>query len=634
MSLESKVISLIFAVFTVYGALDYTVQRLFILPSFQALEREEALKDMDRAVQAIEREAQHLTVSATDWATWDDTYQYVQDRNDTYRETNLNPEALKSLKVNLLYIFNAVREPVWGMAYDLQAGEAIALAEFPTTALPEGHPLIALPETGSETAGLLLTERGPLVIAAKPVITSAGEGPVRGSVVLGRFLDAEAIAQQARVQLTLSVLDGRTLGSEEAVVVAALGSGDGSIIRESERVDRVYRLLPDLFGQRVLLLRVDVPKAISARGQEATRYALLSLFVAGLVILFVLVAGLRYLVLAPIRRLTRHMVDVGQRGDLAARLSLNRRDELGVLAREFDQMVERLARARQALVEQSHQSGIAEMASGVLHNIGNAVTPLKVRVANLESALREAPAAELPMALTELADPKTPPERRGDLERFVDLAGREIAAVLEAATGQLSGVARQVEHVQKILSAQERFSRAARLLEPVPVGELARESVDLLGDELRREFQVELDASLTAAGAVLGSRVALQQILVNLLKNAAEAIRERSPPPGTGRIVVDARTEFSEGRERVHLRITDNGAGIPPENAPRLFERGFSTKSRSSSGLGLHWCAVTAMALDGKLYAESAGAGQGACLHLLLPQAESQPGPFATATES
>jgi sensor domain CHASE-containing protein len=633
MSLQSKVIGLILAVFMGYGAFDYAVQRLFILPSFQALEREEALKDMDRAMQTIEREAQHLMVSTADWATWDETYHYVQDRNDTYREANLNAEALKSLKVNLLYIYNAVREPVWGMIYDVQAHEVISLAAFPTTALPEDHPLVSLPETRSRAQGLLLTERGPLLVAAKPVITSAAAGPVRGAVVLGQFLDAAAIAQQARVQLTVSILKKAGLQPEEAAIAAELGSGDRSILREDENIARVYRILPDLFGQPALLLRVDVPKAISARGQGAVRYALLSLLGAGLVILFVLVASLRYLVLGPIRRLTGHAVAIGQRGDLTARLSLNRRDELGVLAREFDQMVERLAAARKALVEQSHQSGIAEMASGVLHNIGNAVTPLKVRVANLESALREAPTAELHRALTELADPNTPPDRRGDLEQFVDLAGREIAAVLETTAGQLAGVAYQVEHVQKILSGQERFSRAARVLEPVPVAELARESVDLLGDDLRREFQVELDASLTAASAVLGSRVALQQILVNLLKNAAEAIRERSPPPGTGRIAVDARTESTEGGARVHLRVTDNGVGIPPETMSRLFERGFSTKSRPSSGLGLHWCAVTAAALGGQLQAESAGRGQGACLHLRLPQAGLQPAPRAAATE-
>ena len=339
------------------------------------------------------------------------------------------------------------------------------------------------------------------------------------------------------------------------------------------------------------------------------------------------------MVLTPTRRLTEHAVTVGQRGDLSARLNLNRRDEFGVLAQEFDQMVERLATARKALIDQSYQSGIAEMASGVLHNIGNAITPLKVRVANLESAIREAPTVELPMALTEWADLETPPDRRNDLEQFIDLAGREIATVLDTAAGQLAEIARQIEHVQNILSDQERFSRAARVLEPMPVADLMHESVALLGDDWSREFQLELDARLTTVGAMWGSRVAVQQILINLLKNAAEAIQEHSAPPGTGRITVDADIEFSAGRSMVHLRIADNGIGIAPEHALRLFERGFSTKARSSSGLGLHWCAVTAAAMNGQLHAESAGVGQGACLHLLLPHAESAFELLAMATE-
>jgi two-component system NtrC family sensor kinase len=83
----------------------------------------------------------------------------------------------------------------------------------------------------------------------------------------------------------------------------------------------------------------------------------------------------------------------------------------------------------------------------------------------------------------------------------------------------------------------------------------------------------------------------------------------------------------------VHLRVVDNGIGIGPEHLPRIFERGFSTKSRPSSGLGLHWCAVTVTAMGGRLYAESPGVGQGACLHLLLPQAGSQGAPLAAGAK-
>lgn len=629
MSLQSKIIHLIFLVFLAYGVLSYEVQRRFILPSFLELEREEAVKNMDRAVQTIERETQHLAISATDWAFWDDTYQFVQDHNEAYHAANLNTPTLEGLKVNLFYLFDGARQPIWGLTYDLENEEEIALPGLVERLA--ASPLTGLTEPGAEVRGLLSTVRGPLLIAARPVLTSNREGPVRGAMLLGRFLNAAAIAEQVRLQFQATVLGDAPLAPEQAAIVAELGDRGEILIRADAEVDHVYRILPDLFGQPALLLRLETPKAISARGQTAIRFALLSLLGAGLAILALLMLGLRRMVLAPLQQLTEHAVAVGRSGNLTARLTLDRRDELGMLAREFDQMVERLAEARKALIDRSYQSGVAEMASGVLHNIGNAVTPLKVRVANLESGLREAPAAELQMALAELADPTTQADRRDDLEQFVNLAGREIAAALDKAREQLAGIARQIEHVQRVLNDQERFSRAARVLEPVPVAELVHESVDLLGDYWRREFQVELNPSLTAVGAVLGSRVALQQILVNLLKNAVEALREQAPPPGTGRVVVDASPEFNDGCAMVRLCITDNGIGIPPEHLPRIFARGFTTKSRLSSGLGLHWCAVTATTLGGGIQAESAGVGQGARLILRLPQARSQSEPPSVA---
>jgi len=215
---------------------------------------------------------------------------------------------------------------------------------------------------------------------------------------------------------------------------------------------------------------------------------------------------------------------------------------------------------------------------------------------------------------------RTPAARRADLRQFVDLAVREFASLVGATVENVVGIAQQVDHVQRILSDQESVSRAARVLQPVDVARLVSESVNLLGSDLQPAIQIKLDPSLQAAGQVLGARVALQQILINLLKNAAESIRSCSPAPSVGMIVLTATTESRDGRNMVCLCVTDNGAGIAPENQPRLFERGFSTKSRASSGQGLHWCAVTTAALNGHMEIDSAGVGHGATVSLWLPQ--------------
>jgi signal transduction histidine kinase len=342
-------------------------------------------------------------------------------------------------------------------------------------------------------------------------------------------------------------------------------------------------------------------------------------------------ASIRRTVLEPLDQLTQHALAVGERADLTARLDMRRDDELGTLAREFDGMVGRLAEARRELLEQSYRSGIAETASGVLHNIGNAITPLKVNVAHLLEKFRAAPAQDLEQALAELGQPGTPPERRALLGQFVDLAGRELAATVRAAPEDLRGISRQVEHVQQIVADQERFSRAARVLEPLSLAELLEDSVAVLGTDLRRDLAVKIDPGVAALGRVCASRAALQQVVVNLIVNAAEAVRASGREAGTGVLAVTGAVEEVEGNPCVHLRFSDNGAGIPAENVTRVFDRGFTTKNRKSSGLGLHWSSVTVGSMGGRLLAESEGAGRGACLHLLLPLARSDSAAAAAA---
>jgi sensor domain CHASE-containing protein len=161
MSLSVKVISLILFSFLVYGILDYGVQRMFILPNFISLEQEESLKNMDRAVQTIQRETENLGSSATDWSTWDDTYQFAQDRNDAYRESNLNEQALNSLKVNILYILDADQQKIWGMAYDLDSQQEITIS-----GLTEQLGNIHLTDPEAKVEGVLVTGHGPILISA------------------------------------------------------------------------------------------------------------------------------------------------------------------------------------------------------------------------------------------------------------------------------------------------------------------------------------------------------------------------------------------------------------------------------------------------------------------------------------
>ena len=624
MSLKKKIIILLVGLFSLYALIEFAVQRFVLLPAFVQLEEKSATSNTQRAVQALERDIELLVPSATDWGTWDDTYEFITDGNEAYREANLNVLALESLKANLVAFYTPEGRRVWGMGYDHDNERELALGALSADRLTVSHPLLA-PHGEETVAGLLRTEAGVFLVASRPILTSEGKGPSRGRVVMGRLMNKEATERfgtQAQVELQVELLpasEGAKLPAEEKTA---------SLVRHSPvqlRVDGGSTLgsteVADLTGAPLLRFHVDTPRVIIAQGRTTLRYAALSLAAAGALVLLTLLVFLRQTVFSPIATLTSHARAIGSRGNLDARLEMHRTDEIGMLAREFDIMVERLAATRQQLIEQSYQSGIAEMARGALHNIGNAITPIGVKLINLRRELKQAPLAEMAMAGAELADPTTPAERRTDLARFAELAGAELASLVERTTDELETIRAQVDHVQMILADQRRFAKAQRTIEPLVLHRLITETAELLPEELLARMRIEIDESVASLGRVAATRVALQQVISNLLINAAEAIAAGGQDREPGLLRITADPADPNQPQLAHVRFTDNGQGIPAEALPRLFERGFTSKARGS-GIGLHWCANTMAAMGGRTFATSDGPGRGACVHLVLPLAD------------
>jgi signal transduction histidine kinase len=339
---------------------------------------------------------------------------------------------------------------------------------------------------------------------------------------------------------------------------------------------------------------------------------------AAVTVLLLLVVALNRIVLKPLARVTRHAVAVGEGTDLMVRLNLSGQDEIAKLAREFDRMVERLADSRRQLVDQSFQAGFAELAKGVLHNLGNAMTPLGVRVSKLGDRLRDAPVGEVELAFAELANAGEASARRSDLEEFLRLACRELAASVKDARNDVTVVQRQTTIVQTALSELMRSTRNVHVVESVRLPDLVAQTLEIVPDTCRQRLVVDTDESLRSVGAVQVARTVLRLILQNLIINAADAVRDAGRDQGVlhfaAEIIGDA-----DG-ERLHLHCKDNGVGIAANDLQRVFDKGFSTKSRETNyGIGLHWCANAIGALGGRIWAASEGPGLGASMHLMLP---------------
>src|SRR6267142_5162967 len=409
------------------------------MPSFAELERANARVAMRRINFALDLVIDRIAVSATDWGNWVDTYRFMQDRNPEFIKTDITNVALRQLNINVMLILDLDGSVLASKSLELKSDRPLELDLAARKALPIDFPWRANLRAARPARGLMATNRGILMLATAPVLDGNGGGPVRGMIAMGRLLsasDVRNIGAQAQADLTL-LAAGAIQGREQLL--------------ESDDVTRVYRTFDDVYGRPVMTLRVDVPREVTLRGHAAVTYASICLVGAGVVVHILLVSVLNRLVLTPLAVVTRHAVALDEGKDLTTRLDLARTDEIGVLARELDRMVARVAESRTQLVDQSFQAGFAELAKGVLHNLGNAMTPLGVRLTKLGERLRDAPSADVELAAAELAREQAGSERYRDLQEFLRLGCLELGASLKDAQADVMVIQRQTTVVQTAL---------------------------------------------------------------------------------------------------------------------------------------------------------------------------------------
>src|SRR5579863_96884 len=512
-------ISLLALLFTVLIVLEISIQKQVLMPSFAELEREDAQTSMRRIEYALDTALENLELSAADWGNWADVYQFVQSRNADFAAANITPVAMKQLRVNAILIADLKGAYVASSARTLDTGAPLDLDLTARKALPRDFPWRDDLSRGNPLRGLLRTNRGIMMIAAAPVLDGSGAGQPLGLVLMGRLLtpvQVRLIGAQAQASLAL----------------VPLRPPDADKIAETDVSTQVFKSFVDIYGRPIMSLRVEVPRRITAQGHGAVTYASLYLIGAAVTVLVLLVVALNRIVLRPLARVTRHAVAVGEGTDLTARLNIPGHDEIARLAREFDRMVERVAESRRQLVDQSFQAGFAELAKGVLHNLGNAMTPLGVRISTLGDRLRDAPAGDVEVALAELAADGAPGARRADLEQFVRLGCHELAAAVKDARSDVEVVQRQATIVQTALSELMRSTRNAHVVESVRLPDLVAQTLEIVPDSARQRLVVNTDESLRKVGAVQVARTVLRLILQNLIINAADAVRDAGREKG------------------------------------------------------------------------------------------------------
>ena len=346
MSLRLKVLLILSVVVVLYVGLYYGIQRLFVMPSFFEIEQNVAVKDVERCMGALKREIHHLDLLNHDWAAWDDTCQFVEDRNSNYIKANLTIETFKNNNSNLINIYNSRGELVWGKCLDLKRRKEIQLRDLSQQVLPLKHPLLRHKTIHSSIEGIWMTEYGPMLIASRPIITSKNEGPIRGALIMGRFINdglVETMVEQTGIDFKLLPVKKDSLPDDDRKIINQIQSDKFILIRvRDSKFLQGYAMFYDIQGTPALLVKASIPRDISIKGTTAMWFTLLSIMFAGLILLFMNWSLFERTIIKPVSKLTEYAIAIGRGEDLPAQSSIERNDEIGKLAREFGSTLQKL----------------------------------------------------------------------------------------------------------------------------------------------------------------------------------------------------------------------------------------------------------------------------------------------------
>jgi PAS domain S-box-containing protein len=283
---------------------------------------------------------------------------------------------------------------------------------------------------------------------------------------------------------------------------------------------------------------------------------------------------------------------------------------------------EELERVHRQLIDASRYAGMAEVATSILHNVGNVLNSVNVSASLLADRVSKSKCAGLARVAAMLA------EHAGDLPAFLSGArGRhvpvylqELAAVLvaerDASAAELAELRGNVEHIKEAM--QQSYARRGGLTEVLDVCALVEDSL-AMNDAAFSRHGVAILREFEAIPPIRVDKHKVLQILVNVIRNAGHACDEATAG-SEKRVTVRVRATG----EAVFISVIDTGIGIPRENLERIFNHGFTTR-KDGHGFGLHSSALAAKELGGTLHAESAGPGQGATFTLMLPLKSPEP---------
>ncbi len=291
-----------------------------------------------------------------------------------------------------------------------------------------------------------------------------------------------------------------------------------------------------------------------------------------------------------------------------------------ILEKMVNERTAELRETQKTLVDVAHRAGMAEIASGILHNVGNVLNSVKVSSQILRENIEESKINSLNKALNliehhsdDLDKYITKDEKGKILPTYLIQVGKALKDEQKSYLEELSNLNSGINHVEEIITVQQNYAGVSGVIETISLSKMMDDVIRMYQDRFDK-YNVKIVRYYKKTPSISVEKGKLMQVFVNLLKNAQESLIIK----GDEEKVITINISEDKGKKCQIVEIIDTGIGIPKENLNRIFSYGFTTK-RDSRGLGLHTSALTMAELKGKILAYSKSKGMGAKFTVIVP---------------
>ena len=344
-SIRLKIILIILLIISIIIGFFYFISQKVILESFISLEKDQIETNLKRVDFSFQNAISELNVKLGDWAVWDDSYNFIKDKNEEFIKSNLTNVAFTTLKINTMFFVNKEDEIIFSKMIDLDTEEYIPLDEL-SSFITKNINLFKFTDLEGSFSGVISLREGNLIFVSRPILTSEGEGPIAGFMLFGKFINKDFLDSINLVtQQTVDIYPyNSSLEIDDLILAKSNLSKEKKYFVNPLDENNIggYLLLYDVFNNPVSILKIIYDRDIYIEGQKTLSvFSLITVF-SMIFFGFIIILFFEFLVISRILKLKKNILNISKEEAFKSRIKVENNDEFSELAFSINNMLDQI----------------------------------------------------------------------------------------------------------------------------------------------------------------------------------------------------------------------------------------------------------------------------------------------------